>query len=123
MSTATTTTTLTPETRLHFPGVPYHIYETLIDSLSTHSAYRLAYDGKDLEIMTKGNDHEKFRRLLDRILMVVAGMAGFRISGLGEVTWKRPEIYRGIEADQCYFLTDAKLNQIAALRPRPARHL
>jgi Uma2 family endonuclease len=118
MSTATRTD-LTPETRLHFPGVPYHVYETLVDSLSDSSRYRLAYDGKDLEIMTKGDDHEKFRRLIDRILVNVAGMAGFRISGLGEVTWKRPDLERGIEADQCYFLTDAKIDQAAAaLRSR-----
>jgi hypothetical protein len=114
-----TRTELEPEARLHFEGVPYHVYEALIEATSPRSPVRMAYDGKDLEIMTKGNDHERFRRLSDRIIMNVAGMAGFRISGFGEVTWKRPDLYRGIEADQCYFLTDAKLKQIAALGTGP----
>jgi Uma2 family endonuclease len=117
MSTITRTD-LTPETRLFFPGVPYQVYDTLIEALHEGSRYRLAYDGKDLEIMTKGDDHEQFRWKIDPIIRNVAGVAGFRIKGLGETTWKRPDLERGIEADQCYFLTDPKIDQAAAALKR-----
>ena len=115
--------TLAPETRILFSDVPYHIYDTLIEAVSPHSPVRMAYDGKDLEIMTKGTSHEGFRWLIDPIIRNVAGMAGFRIKGLGETTWKRPDIDRGIEADQCYFLTDEKIDQVAAALRRRSENL
>jgi hypothetical protein len=40
------------------------------------------------------------------------------VEGLGSTTWKRPEVNRGIEADQCYFFDPAK---IAACRAAFAR--
>ena len=123
MSTVTKPTTLAPETRILFSDVPYHIYDTLIEAVSPHSPVRMAYDGKDLEIMTKGTSHEGFRWLIDPIIRNVAGMAGFRIKGLGETTWKRPDIDRGIEADQCYFLTDEKIDQVAAALRRRSENL
>jgi Uma2 family endonuclease len=106
------------EQRIPLRDVGYHVYDTLIEALSTHSPVRLAYDGKDLEIMTKGRSHEGFRRWIDRIIVCAAGVAGRRLSGLGEATWKRPDLERGIEADQCYFFTDEKIDQVAALLRR-----
>jgi Uma2 family endonuclease len=105
---------MAPETRILFSNVPYHVYDTLIEAVSPRSPIRMAYDGKDLEIMTKGRSHEGFRWLIDPIIRNVAGMAGYRIKGLGETTWKRPDLYRGIEADQCYFLDDEKIDRVAA---------
>jgi len=41
--------------------------------------------------------------------MAVAGALGIRIKPQGETTWIRPEIERGIEADNCYYLEPAKI--------------
>ena len=79
MSTVAKQTTLAPETRILFSDVPFHVYDTLIEAVSPRSPIRMAYDGKDLEIMTKGTSHEGFRWLIDPIIRNVAGMAGFRI--------------------------------------------
>ena len=38
------------------------------------------------------------------------------LKGLGETTWRRSEIQRGIEADQCYFFSQEKLAAAAKSR-------
>ena len=38
------------------------------------------------------------------------------LKGLGETTWKRAEIQRGIEADQCYYFNSEKLRAAAKSR-------
>jgi Uma2 family endonuclease len=97
------------ETRIRFPGVGFHVYETLINATPPRTAIRMAYDGKDLEIMVKGPVHDNFGRLLDRFITAIAVELGIRFEALGETTWIRPEIERGLEADQCYVFDANKL--------------
>jgi len=106
------------ETRIRVPGVGYQVYQTLIEAAPARTAIRMAYDGRDLEIMVKGPVHENFARLLDRFVMAVASELGIRLEGLGETTWKRPEIERGLEADQCYFVAPDKIAIVNAALAR-----
>ena len=62
----TTRSHLEPERRLVIRGARWDYYLTLIDSLSEHTSLRVAFDGKDIEIMTNGNDHEQFSFRLPR---------------------------------------------------------
>ena len=74
------------------PGVPWSVYELWVNSLPERSGIRMAYDGEDLEIMTKGPKHEDFRELLGRIVTEVAVELNIPQKCLGETTWKRPEL-------------------------------
>ena len=97
------------ETRIGFAGVGFDVYERLIRATPARTAVRMAYDGKDLEIMVKGPVHDHYGRLLDRLITAVAVVLGIRRQALGETTWIRPEIERGLEADQCYVFDAGKL--------------
>ncbi|MGZ3391429.1 MAG: hypothetical protein ACXVCF_17790 [Isosphaeraceae bacterium] len=55
---------LVGSTRLVVPDVDWSVYETWVDSLPERSPIRMAFDGSNLEIMTKSRDHEKYRQLL-----------------------------------------------------------
>src|SRR3954462_2068597 len=108
------------ETRLRIPGMTYRTYETWVESLPERSPVRMAYDGRSLEIMVKGPVHEDFRGLLGRFVEEVTGELRIRVLGLGETTWKRPGVERGLEADQCYFFSIAKIEAVnKALARRP----
>ena len=100
------------EFRLRFADVAFATYA----DLCRQSTVRMAYDGKDLEIMVTGPMHEDYGWLLDRLITVVAGVAGIRYRPLGKTTWIRPELERGLEADQCYVFDPAKLAAVRALR-------
>ncbi len=106
------------EARLVVPDVSWSVYETWVDSLPESTPVRMAYDGRNLEIMTKGPDHEDYRQLLGHLVVETARALRLSLKGLGETTWKRVEIQRGIEADQCYYFSPEKL--VEATRSRGA---
>ena len=100
------------ETRILIPDVGFHVYETLIRAIPPRTAIRMAYDGRDLEIMVKGPVHDNYGRLLDRFIIAIAAALQIPRRGLGETTWIRPELERGLEADQCYVFDPAKLSDV-----------
>ncbi|MGC8640580.1 MAG: Uma2 family endonuclease [Isosphaeraceae bacterium] len=99
--------------RFVIPDLSWSVYETWVDSLPERSAIRMAFDGSNLEIMTKSPDHEKFRQLLGYLVLEIAKVLHLPLSSYGEMTWKRPTISRGIEADQCYYLNRRKIEMAA----------
>jgi len=104
------------EARLVVPDASWRVYETWVDSLPESTPVRMAYDGRNLEIMTKGPDHEGYRQLLGHLVVEIARSSKLPLKGLGETTWKRSEIQRGIEADQCYYFNSEKLRAAAKSR-------
>jgi Uma2 family endonuclease len=107
------------ETRILVENVPWRLYETFVDLLPEGSPVRLAYDGRDMEIMTTGPMHDDYADLLDTFFKAVAGGLGIRFKPQGQTTWKRPEIEKGIESDRCYFIDPAKI--AAALVARESK--
>ncbi len=110
-----TTTPRPLETRVRIPDVGFHVYETLVRGLPANTPIRVAYDGRDMEIMVKGPIHNNYAWLLDRFIVVVARAAGLQREGLGETTWIRPEVARGLEADECFVFESAKLDKVRDL--------
>jgi Uma2 family endonuclease len=90
----------------------------LSDAIGEGQNVHLAYDGKDLEIMTAGPKHEDAKEVLGSFVKAVAFELRIRCRGLGQTTWKRPESLRGLEADLCYFFDPGKLAVVAGARAR-----
>jgi Uma2 family endonuclease len=66
--------------------------------------------------MGKRRRHERARRLMRLLIEIIARESGIAFSSAGETTWKRPEVGRGLEADECYyFLAEKIAADIAAL--------
>jgi Uma2 family endonuclease len=103
------------ERRLVVRGVRWEDYLTLVDSLHERSPLRVAFDGKDLEIMTKGRDHERFSSHSHHLIVAVAQAQDLGVEPFGETTWRKPGIKRGLEADQWYFFDAAKRERIARI--------
>ena len=106
--------------RLVVPDVDWSVYETWVDSLPERSPIRMAFDGSNLEIMTKSRDHEKYRQLLGYAVFEIAKVLDLPLGSYGEMTWKRPAIGRGIEADQCYYVDLEKIEAAAKLTGKHA---
>jgi Uma2 family endonuclease len=110
--------TAEPEHRVVIRDVDWAFYEQLVDSIPASANLHVDYDGKDLEIMGKGRKHEAIRELLGQLVRLVTEELEIACTPLGEMTWKRPEIPRGLEADQCYYFESRKLAANAAARAR-----
>jgi Uma2 family endonuclease len=102
--------------RVAIRGVSWDLYERISEAIGQGQRVFLAFDGKDLEIMTKGPNHEDYRDRFNDFLKAVATACGIRGRWLGETTWKRPRADRGIEADQCCIFDPEKLAAVNRAR-------
>jgi Uma2 family endonuclease len=107
--------------RIVIRGLSWDLYDLLSDAIGERQHVFLAYDGKDLEIMTTGRVHEDFKELLGWFIKVVTFELRVGCRGAGETTWKRPEIERGLEADLCYYFDPTKRAADAESRARKSR--
>ena len=85
------------------------MYESFVNNLPESTRIRTAFDGRNMEIMVKGPVHDYFADRLDDFIKTVTGSLGIHIVSLRETTWIRPELERGIESDNCYYLDLEKI--------------
>ncbi len=94
--------------RLIFRGVDWHTYNSLSEATGEGQHVRLAYDGKDLEIvMVTSNIHEYLKELLAKIVNAVTSGLEIDYVSCGETTWKTK--VRGLEADLSYYFDPEKV--------------
>ncbi len=98
-----------PDERVVIPNVDFAFYEQLVDSLPEGVHIHIDFDGKDLEIMSPGSFHEGLKTLMGRFVELTSEELEIPCAGYGSTTWKRPEIARGLEADECYYFSAEKL--------------
>jgi hypothetical protein len=100
--------------RIAIRGVGWEVYDVLSDAVREGAPVRVTYDGKDLEIMTTSDIHEQFKVIFGRFVDEVSTAWVIPVSSSGQTTWKRPELARGLEADQCYHFLPEKIALVAA---------
>ena len=98
-----------PDHRVVIRGVDWPFYEQLVDSIPEGANLHVDYDGKDLEIMSLSPIHDVVKKTLARFVELTADELEIPCTGLGQTTWKRPEVVRGLEADDCYYFAPEKL--------------
>ena len=99
-------------------GVSWNLYDRLTDAIRERSSIRVAFDGKDVEIMVVGPLHEGLGDRLGVFVSEVCDGLDLDSYGLGSTTWKRQEVERGLEADLSYCFDPAK---VALCRAAEAR--
>ncbi len=57
-----------------------------------------------MEIMSPSLRYERIKQLLGRLIEVVSEELGIEIASAGSTTFKRTDLERGIEPDQCYYI-------------------
>ena len=82
-------------TRFLVPGVSWRAYRTLVEDLPESSPIRVAYDGRDMELMVRGPMHHRHARWIDRLVMTIADGREIPIEDMGETTWLREQVDRG----------------------------
>lgn len=96
-------TAIPGDQRIVIRNLSWELYDRLSDAVGERQHIYLAYDGRDLELMTKGWTHEDYKELFSRFVTFVTSELRIRSRPAGETTWKRPEIKRGLEADQRFY--------------------
>ena len=107
-----------PDARVVIRGVDWAFYEQLVDSIPEGANIHVDYDGKDVEIMSPSPLHDGVKTLLGRFVELTAEELEVPCTGLGQTTWKRPELTRGLEADESYYFVAEKLATVAEAMTR-----
>jgi Uma2 family endonuclease len=91
---------------LHHVG--WDDYERLVEDFADRPNLRLSYDRGRLEAMTPLAEHEAYARFIDDLARVLAEAQGLLLEKRGSTTWARQSLARGVEADACYYVANAR---------------
>ena len=95
-----------PEQRFVFDGISWNQYLNF-DGMLADRRYRMTYDRGYLELMTVSWLHERVKLLMDRLLFALTDELNIDSEGGGSTTFRRADLERGIEPDQCYYIQNA----------------
>jgi hypothetical protein len=85
-------------------GIRWETFEAILNDLGDHRGVRLAYDGGRLEFMSPSRKHDQEKRLIGRMVEAFSEVARIPIGSGGSVTLRRPELAKGVEPDECYWI-------------------
>jgi Uma2 family endonuclease len=91
--------------RLVLHDISWRRYLRLLDIFNGHNI-RLTYDEGTLEIMTLSSEHERYKRLLDRLIYALADEFDKAVASYGSTTLKSGREAKGLEPDECYWFKD-----------------
>ena len=105
-STAEASTVLEPpggEGRIVVPGVDWGDYEKMLQIVGDRHIH-VTYDQGTMEVRMPSQRHEQAAQLLGFFIPQVADELEVDYEPLGMTTWKRPDMEKGLESDQCYYI-------------------
>ena len=112
-----------PDHRVVIQGVDWAFYEQLVDSIPEGANIHVDYDGKDVEIMALSALHDGEKKLFGQLVEAIAQELEIPYKSAGGTTWKRPEVARGLESDECYFFRADKLTAVTEARARRSKRI
>src|ERR1700675_3698519 len=86
-------------------GIGWHTYEALLADLKNRPI-RLTYDRGNLEIMAPTFNHERCKPKGGRIVETLAEETNQPIVSGGSTTFRREDLERGLEPDDCFYLAN-----------------
>jgi Uma2 family endonuclease len=92
-----------PAQHLALSAIPWSNYVSIGDLLG-EQPIRLTYSRGELELMTLSRLHELLKGLLRRFVEMVAEEMGMELASGGSTTFRRQDLQRGLEPDECYWI-------------------
>lgn len=95
-------------------NISWDTYESLLNDIGERRSW-MTYNNGVLEIMPPVSlYHESDGQFIARMIELYSLELDIPIIGLGSTTWKRRDILKGLEADECYYIQHAR--QLGARR-------
>jgi Uma2 family endonuclease len=92
---------------LRLDDVRWGQYVSICDALPDRPGLRTTFDGSTLELMTTSTPHERFKKLLGRLFEMLTFELEIDIVCGGNMTFRREDLQRGLEPDECYWVANA----------------
>jgi Uma2 family endonuclease len=84
--------------------ITWQKFETILEELGEHRSARIAYDNGILEIMTPLPQHESDKEIISDLIKDLLEELDIEFYCLGSTTFKKQEMAKGIEPDNCFYL-------------------
>ncbi len=98
------------EQRMLLRNVSWETYERLIAEREERRKPRFFYDRGVLELMSPSSEHDRISRIIAILIELLAEKTGLDVDNAGSTTFKREDLERGFEPDECfYFFGNARL--------------
>jgi Uma2 family endonuclease len=86
--------------------VSWQEFEAILEDLGDHRSSRLAYDNGILEIAMPLPEHEYDKEIVGDLLKALLEELDIEFLTLGSTTFKVPELSKGLEPDQCFYIAN-----------------
>jgi Uma2 family endonuclease len=100
--------TISPEQRVVLRGVPWESYIALRE-LEANNHVRMSYDQGTLELMTLSDEHEIMAKLIAQLIEAFTAELNIPRRSVRSTTWRRSDLLKGLEADECYYILNHRL--------------
>src|SRR5688572_20181416 len=87
-------------------GINWGLYDALVQAVGDQNI-RMTYDRGALEIMPPLPIHERWSNVIGRLLESLTVELNIPMEGLGRTTFRREDLERGLEPDECYYVEHA----------------
>lgn len=94
------------EGRIVLENVSWELYEQMLAEIGDGHT-RLTFDRGRLEIMSPSRLHERVKTVLGRIIENYGDALDLTVEGGGSMTFKRKDLRKGLEPDECYWIAHA----------------
>ncbi len=92
---------------LRLSGIDWKTYSRLLYAFAEKPRIRLTYDRGELEIMSPLLELDDDAEFFGALVRVLTEELGLPIRGGGSTTMRRRRLKRGLEADRCFWITNA----------------
>jgi Uma2 family endonuclease len=103
-----------PEQRLVLRGVPWETYVALRDPECNNHIF-MTYDRGTLELMSPSGQHDNIKTLLGQLVEAFTTELNIPRRSFGSTTWRKSDLFKGLEADECYYIRNHRLVSRRAL--------
>jgi Uma2 family endonuclease len=93
----------TPGEAITFTNVQWEQYERLLDD-AEYRHVRITYDQGRMTLMSPLPIHERVKKLAGRLIELATLELDIPVSSFGSTTWKRRDLAKGLEPDECYYI-------------------
>jgi Uma2 family endonuclease len=100
--------TITPIQQLTLTDISWEGYETILNLLGDRPV-RVTYRHGVIELMILSYQHERYKKLLARLLETLTEELNIPIEAAGSTTFKRQTLERGLEPDECFYIQNQAL--------------
>jgi Uma2 family endonuclease len=91
-----------------FDHASWDEYERLLADVGENPGVRISYHRGRLEVMTLSRRHERYSRLLEHFVVILAEECGLECDSCGSMTIRKSAADSGTEPDGCYYIQNAE---------------